>query len=129
MTDNQERVWQFCGEALGEGFNPTLDEIQRAIGLGKNGSDFAVKALIEAKLLKRDRMRRLEFTDVGRAEAKRRGWVERTAAEELAQAADYIEFWVGLPGPAEELRTGSHWTPEAMEYMAPEQAKRGTDAG
>jgi hypothetical protein len=129
LTERQELVWEFCAKAVGRGEPPTVDEIRVQLRMGKNPAEHAVKALIKAKLFTRDRMRRLEFTADGLDRAKRRGWVKRTASEERAQIAEYVEFWMGRMASAEDLRTAVHWEPEVMAHIEAEKAKaRGTKA-
>lgn len=133
LTERQELVWDFCAKAVGRGEPPTVDEIRVRLRMGKVPADHALRALIVAKLFTRDRMRRLEFTADGLDRAKRKGWVKRTAADEIAQAADYIEHMMNDPVSAADLREGDHWDPVNVEGIARAKARkaraRAHDAG
>lgn len=130
LTDNQERVWAYVANKLGKREYPTLDEIKNDVGLAKRYTEHAVAALETAGLLKRNirKLRRLEFTDMGLDEATRRGFLPRTAKEERAQIADYIEFWACLPAIAEDLRMEEHCDPSVVARIEAEKAKV-SDAG
>jgi hypothetical protein len=101
------------------------------VGLSKREAEHSTQALEKEGLVTRNRakLRRLELTDKGRADAQRRGWVKRSATEERAQIADYVEFWMVRSASAEDLRTAVHWEPEVMAHIEAEKAKaRGTKA-